>query len=518
MKFRIPTWFRPESYHIRSGLVWRNKDKKRWETMVYYIPELPHPQKGKEYLSEYMKFRAFCEQPDLTDDHEFCMWDLFPHQKEGISFFRKLNGGVGAHTVGAGKTVMSLAAFLRNRNSHVFVVCEASKKDDWALEAMRAFDFGPQQVKFVQGGDSDRRRRIYNQCPNVLILNYELLMNDEKHLKHIIQHYDAIIVDEAHRIKTITTKGRTILDRLPPPQTPRIALTATPHEISLMELFSICSWACPHYFPPHKQFYKRFVGFDYWGNPRIRRQSDFNWIISPIILRRTWDDIDREIPNIKSHIIWHGLSPDQKKWYRSYLYQAKHSKGDRRLGWYSKMLNVCLSPQAVEKEGASEKLTKLKNLIHRLIEEGNNVVAFSRSKKFVVQCVKEFREYRPAVIHGSKKDRGKEKNKFGRSTPLIFLTSAGERGLNLQRGNIVINMDVPSNPARFRQRVGRILRLGQEAEEVHVYTFVAKNTIENRFLDLCMSRSLTFDKFVQGGSSDSLSSVMKRIKINELDI
>jgi SNF2 family DNA or RNA helicase len=517
---RLKMWRKPTQREIDDNLVWVDNNNVFY-TMIYYMPFLTQSitEEVREKLHDYVKFRNFRKNPPPTNNHSIATCTPYQHQLTGRTFLRN-NNGVLADTVGLGKTFTSYDAFL-TKDSKVLVICEKSKKLDWAKEATDRFDVWKEEIGVVQSGSKQARINLYKKTPKILIITYDILLRDSEFLITIMPEYSAIIADEAHRFKNIDSLTRKELNYISLPHLKRAALTATPHETSLMELYSICQWACPDFFPPENLFYNRYVTFDHYSNPILnKKKSELEYIFSQCILRRTWDDIDLDLPPIQSHVIKHGMSQAQKDLYNKYYRASLNATDDQRLGYYSRMLSTCLSPIVVKKEGESEKKNTFLHLITPLLAKGENLVCFTRSKRFINHLCDTLSHLNPVSITGDVDTAGRDQAilKFGKTTQLIFINSAGERGLNLQQGTSVINIDVPSNPARFRQRAGRILRLGQKAESLSVYSLVAEGTIEESLLTRCVQRSHQFDQFVQRGKRDTLSSVLASLKPSDVKL
>lgn len=521
MNFKIRWRREPTLSNLADGLVWAD-DRGLYYTMVYYIPRLVdkfEPSVLKEYL-DYRKYRA---NPIPQTPSENVIRKSYPHQPIGATFCSQ--GGVLADTVGAGKTQTSYLGALTEKNSKVIVICEKSKKDDWKEEAFQIFDLRTSDVGVIRPGSRKIREKVYRHGPKIIVTSYDLFRIDADLIRKHCQDYTAVIADEAHKFNNSDTQIHRAIEGVTPKNATRIALTATPYEVTPLQLYNICKWTNPEYFPPEDVFYTRFIRYDKWDNPYVlkKRRRELIWILQPCMLRRTWDDVDFDLPPIVPRTIFHDLTPDQVVCYKSLLNNARSlsRQNPQRLKYYTWMMQCCLSPDLVpEFSGQSSKTEVLEELLDDLLLRGHKVVCFTRSKRYVNVLANRFSRHRPACITGDGNDsfRQNEKKRFYNSTNLMFLTSAGERGLNLQCGDTVVNIDVPSNPARFRQRVGRLMRLGQTADQISVYSLVARGTIEDRLMRRAVGRSVDFDQFVQRGRQDTLSTVLATLDNSDFEL
>jgi SNF2 family DNA or RNA helicase len=494
---------------------------KRYFTAYYYLPNIaPIQEYTKEFfLKCHIRRNKRLSPPEVPIPKVFDGIE-FTHQKEACGFIRECKGTLLADPVGSGKTIeaiLAVADIFENGGS-VCVICEASKKFDWAKEFRERLLIGDEDIVVISRrlfNSQKARRIVYFTHPKLLIFNYEYLYRDASEIKSCFKNYNAIIIDEAHRIKSYNSQTARSLRHVSPRNIRRIALTATPYEIDLGELYSILSWCAPYHVPKYSAFLKRYTIDSSFG-VYYKRKNEFASIASEHILKRSHSDIGMKLPDIEVKVIYHDLNSDQKKIYTKVKNRIENVFGDKRLGLYRTLLQICLCPLNLKTRNfynTSEKISICDKLLHE--EEKEKFLIFSQSKRFVNILANHFSELNPAIISGDVDDynREVEVEKFNTETRVLIATSAAERGLNLQSASRIILVDPLSNPARVRQRIGRILRIGQEASNIRIFALIARGTIEERMAQLAMQRAKFFDKYV---GKDQLSYILQHIKPHEI--
>jgi SNF2 family DNA or RNA helicase len=402
-----------------------------------------------------------------------------------------------ADDMGLGKTVQALAAaeLLRRRRgiSRVLVVAPASVKYQWKTEIERFTELSSQVID----GSLDRRQELYASPKFFNLSSYELVLKDVSYMHELAP--DLIILDEAQRIRNWTTATARTIKQLKSRYA--FVLTGTPLENKLEELFSVVEFIDGRRLGPAFRFLHehrtedengRLIG--YRGLDRIHDQ------LAPILLRRTRQEVLKDLPKRTDQILHVSLTPQQAEpyWEQNDILAALMRKWERQR-WLSEidlrrimcclqnMRMLCDSTFLFDKQtNHSPKLDEFREIIRELaIEEGRKVVVFSEYERMTHLAGQELEKMGVGFVslHGGvpSRNRGALMETFRRDAKCrVFLsTDAGGVGLNLQSASAVINFEPPWNPARLEQRIGRVHRLGQ-AHPVHVVHLLTKDSIEER--------------------------------------
>jgi len=422
---------------------------------------------------------------------------LLPYQELGAIFAACRGRVVLADDMGLGKTVQALAAteMLRRRRGiqRVLVVAPASVKYQWKTEIEKFSGLSAQVIE----GLLPRRRELYAAPQFFNLSSYELVLKDVRYMHELAP--DLIILDEAQRIRNWTTATARTIKQLKSRYA--FVLTGTPLENKLEELFSVVEFVDGRRLGPAFRFLHEHRTEDengkligYRGLDRIHDQ------LAPILLRRTRQDVLKDLPKRTDQILHVALTPQQAEpyWEQNDILAALMRKWERQ-GWLSEidqkrvlcclqnMRMLCNSTFLFDKQtNHSPKLAEFREIIRELaIEEGRKVVVFSEYERMTHLAGEELKKLGIGFVslHGSvpSRNRGALMEKFrGDAECRVFLsTDAGGVGLNLQAASAVVNFEPPWNPARLEQRIGRVHRLGQ-AHPVHVVHLLTKDSIEER--------------------------------------
>jgi len=422
---------------------------------------------------------------------------LLPYQVRGAVFAACRGRVVLADDMGLGKTVQALAgAELLRRGKgieRVLVIAPASVKYQWKTEIEKFTNHSAQVID----GLLPRRRELYASPSFFNLINYELVLKDLKYLQELSP--DLIILDEAQRIRNWTTASARIIKQLKSRYA--FVLTGTPLENKLEELFSVVEFVDGRRLGPAFRFVHEHRIEDekghllgYQGLDSIQKQ------LAPILLRRTRQEVLKELPERTDQVFRVPLTDEQAEPYReqSDILAGLMRKWERQ-GWISEidqkrilcciqnMRMLCNSTFLFDKQTHhSPKLNEFREILRELaIEENRKVVVFSEYERMTYLAGEELRKLGIGFVslHGGvpSRKRGALMAKF-KDDPAckVFLsTDAGGVGLNLQSASVVVNFEPPWNPARLEQRIGRVHRLGQQ-RPVHVIHMLTSESIEER--------------------------------------
>lgn len=424
---------------------------------------------------------------------------LYDYQQEGMLHLAFTGRAILADDMGLGKTVQAVAAceLLRRmgRVERVLVVSPASLKTEWEEQIGQFADLSAQVVY----GSRKQRLRQYREPAFFNLANYEQVLADGDDMQRLLAP-DVIILDEAQRIKNWQTKTAEAVKRLVSPYV--FVLTGTPLENRIDEVYSIAQVVDPHLFGPLFRFNRDFHELDERGRPTGYKNLDaMHRRLRPIMLRRRKADVEGELPERTVNTYFVGMHPEQAERYDGYkadVAQLVHKAQRRPLSpeefqrmqqLLACMRMVCDTPYILDQDcRVSPKLDELKRIIdEQLTDSSNKIVIFSEWTR-MLDLVREHVEKIGIghALHTGKvpqQRRRGELNRFKQEADcrLLLTSDAGATGLNLQAANIVINIDLPWNPAKLEQRIARAWRKHQK-RHVTVINLVCENSIEHRIL------------------------------------
>ncbi|KPU83567.1 helicase SNF2 [Psychromonas sp. PRT-SC03] len=430
---------------------------------------------------------------------------LRDYQLNGLNWLLFLNeygfSGVLADDMGLGKTVQTLAYLLYKKEQKMcsdpaLVICPTSLIGNWLNEAHK---FTPTlNVLVLHGVD---RHQYFDSIKefDLVITTYPLIGRDFKHLNEIV--FSDLILDEAQTIKNPLAKMTKSIKQLNAHC--RLCLTGTPMENHLGELWSLFDFLMPGFLGSYSTFNRVYrKGIEGEGNQQIQ-----DWLIQktqPFLLRRTKDEVAKELPE-KTEIIHKIILPnDQRTLYESIriTMEAKvrdllKEKGMARsriefLDALLKLRQACCDPRLVKLEHAKEvkssvKLDFLMHMVLEMVEEGRRILIFSQFATMLTLIEEELLEkgIKYVKLTGQTRDRTTIIERFQNGEVPIFLISlkAGGVGLNLTAADTVIHYDPWWNPAVENQATDRAYRIGQD-KPVFVYKLICEQTVEERVLAL----------------------------------
>lgn len=453
---------------------------------------------------------------------------LRPYQKEGYKWLNFLNkfrfGGILADDMGLGKTLQTLS-FLKalDKKHPSLIVVPKSLVYNWKNEVEKFF---PDLKLMIYDGSLVQRKNKIQEMQDfeLVVTSFDIASRDNEELKEVKFLY--LVLDEAHNIKNRTTKRTANIKKIPSQY--RLALTGTPLENSLEELWSIFDFVIPGYLGSFKSFNENYVKIT---DNREKAYFELKNKISPFMLRRKKEDVLKELPDKIENIVRVEMNEEQNIAYNLILDKVKSdletmvsSKGFNNsqigiLAALTKLRQICNHPNLVfednEKVYESAKLETLIELIKESIYSGHKILVFSqfvRMLKLIKEKLVE-EEISFDYLDGSTKNRIEIVNSFNENDETkVFLLSlkAGGTGLNLTSADIVIHVDPWWNPQIERQATDRAHRMGQE-KKVMVYKLITKGTVEEKMLKLQERKKEVFDNII-----DSNSGSLNKITWNDI--
>ncbi|MBE9065167.1 DEAD/DEAH box helicase [Leptolyngbya cf. ectocarpi LEGE 11479] len=452
---------------------------------------------------------------------------LRPYQARGVSWLTFLEqwglGACLADDMGLGKTIQ-LIAFLLNLKQEavlskpVLLVCPTSVLSNWQREVKR---FGPELTTLVYHGDKRPKGATFVKQAretNLIVTSYTLVYRDLKELKRV--DWQGLVLDEAQNIKNSDAKQSKAVRELESDF--RIALTGTPVENRLSELWSIMDFLNPNYLGPKNFFQRRFATpIERYGDTDSLRT--LRGLVQPFILRRLKTDrtIIQDLPEKQEMTVFCGLSAEQGRLYQKAVDEAlaniDEADGVKRrgmiLGLLVKLKQICNHPAqylkqaSLGKQRRSAKLQRLNEMLEEVISEGDRALIFTQFAEWgnlLQSHLKEHLGEDALFLYGSTSQPAREAmvDRFQQDPngPKLFILSlkAGGVGLNLTRANHVFHFDRWWNPAVENQATDRAFRIGQ-TRNVQVHKFVCSGTLEERINDMIESKKALAEQVVGAG-------------------
>ncbi len=474
------------------------------------------------------KLKTFKGVPDFDLPAEVDA-KLRPYQKDGFDFLCHLTemnlGGVLADDMGLGKTLQTLSwlAWLhgRKRKQHkpALVICPASVLHNWQREANR---FTPHlKVLVLESGSA--RHNLRKQIPqhDIIVTNYAILRRDLEALQKF--NFCAMILDEAQFIKNPSAQVTQSVKQLEADH--KLALTGTPLENRLLDLWSITDFVQPGYLGTQEYFLQTYdpkgEGEEALSFQRVARRK-LSSKLRPLLLRRLKKQVAKDLPERIEQRSDCEMDEIQRKLYlaelrrsREQVMQTVKEKGLKRskmhvLAALTRLRQICCHPTLVGSDAPSGKTETLFELLEPLIAEGQKVLVFSQFVQMLQLLEKDCgtRDFKTFMLTGETKNRQEVVNDFqeheGGSVFLLSLRAAGT-GLNLTTASYVVLYDPWWNPAVEAQAIDRSHRIGQ-TRTVNAYKLITPGTVEEKIWDLQQTKAQTIsDVLGEEGFAKSLS-------------
>jgi SNF2 family DNA or RNA helicase len=435
---------------------------------------------------------------------------LREYQKEGYNWFRTLDylgfGGILGDEMGLGKTLQTITLLLSKANSKTLIIAPTSLIYNWKNEFKK---FAPCMKIAISNGVKEEREELIKKYTefDVILTTYNLLRRD---IELYDMEFDYCILDEAQNIKNQLSLSAKSVKEIKARN--KFALTGTPIENSLMELWSIFDFIMPGYLYSEKKFITRYHRRLEEG-PEIL--EELNRLVKPFILRRYKKNVIKELPDKIEKRLLVPLGDEQKVVYEAYSNYAKDliqkkvedfefSKSKIEiLSYITKLRQICLDPSVTMDNylGSSGKIDALIELLEQSIDEGHKILVFSQFTSVLKNIGKilKGKNFLFSYLDGtvSSINRMKMVDEFNNGENSVFLVSlkAGGTGLNLTSADIVIHFDPWWNPAVEDQATDRAHRIGQK-NVVEVIKLIAKGTIEEKIVELQDSKRELINKIL----------------------
>lgn len=457
------------------------------------------------------------------------------YQKEGFKWLKNLShygfGGILADEMGLGKTLQTIAFIASEKGEKPsLIVAPTTLIYNWYREVEK---FAPQLKAIVIAGSPQEREELIGK-----IEDYDMVITSYPLIRRDIESYSAInfkycILDEAQHIKNPLSQSSNAVKAIQAEG--YFALTGTPLENSLTELWSIFDFIMPGYLFNHHKFIERYEV------PIVKEENQevlatLSKHIKPFILRRLKKDVIAELPPKIEHKLVVDMTEEQKKLYTAYMLSARKTietedlfEGISRnklqiIALLTRLRQICCDPGVFldNYQGDSGKMQALDELLEEVLAQKHRVLLFSQFTTVLKNIADRLNNkgitYSYLDGQTPAKERNDLVNDFNAGSNHIFLISlkAGGTGLNLTGADIVVHFDPWWNPAVEQQATDRAHRIGQE-KTVQVIKLIAKDTIEEKIYNLQEKKKEIFDKVVEGSTAEmSLISKLSESEIKEL--
>lgn len=442
--------------------------------------------------------------------------DLRGYQKDGFRWLAILDawgfGGILADDMGLGKT-LQVIAFLQMKKENALIVCPASLVYNWESEVKR---FAPKlKPCIIAGSAKDRKAQIENMPEEragwVFITSYDLLKKDISFYKD--KKFYCMVADEAQYLKNAGTQTAKTVKQVKAQR--RFALTGTPIENQLSDLWSIFDFIMPGYLYGYSRFREELE------LPAAARKDEdalrrLKMLVTPFILRRKKKDVLKDLPDKLEEVVYTRMEEAQRKVYDAHVKrlrlelagQSEEEYNQNKLKYLAeltKLRMICCCPALCFEsyEGGSAKTEMCMELIENAVSGGHRLLVFSQFTKMLDILSEELKKRKLAYLYlsgqNTKEERKSMVEQFSEGKIPVFLISlkAGGTGLNLTAADMVIHYDPWWNKAAMDQASDRAHRIGQE-NAVTVMNLVVRDTVEEKIIALQQKKAEMADAVMDG--------------------
>lgn len=464
---------------------------------------------------------------------------LRPYQKDGytwLNYMQKLGfGACLADDMGLGKTLQVISLLLAERQDYdagekerrrSLIVCPASLVYNWQKEIER---FAPELETVTITGSAPERKDIIRHTTDgqILITSYDLLKRDVEYYKNIV--FAVQVIDEAQYIKNAGTQAAKGVKKITAAF--KLALTGTPIENRLSELWSIFDYLMPGFLYTYQKF-REEIETPIVVNKDENKMERLQRMIRPFILRRLKGDVLKDLPEKLEENVYAKMEGEQLALYDAHVQQMKQmldgkseaefkSNKIQILAELTKLRQLCCDPALLfeDYKGESAKVQMCMDLIGNAVHGGHKVLLFSQFTTMLDRLAEQLKklgiDYYMLTGSVNKEKRMQMVDSFNKDDVPVFCISlkAGGTGLNLTAADIVIHYDPWWNVAVQNQATDRAHRIGQK-NVVTVYKLVSQGTIEEKIIDIQEKKKKLAEQVLEGEGMDSV--VFTKEEIMEL--
>lgn len=444
--------------------------------------------------------------------------NLRDYQVEGFEFFSSLSnynfGGILADEMGLGKTVQTLAFLISQKGKNSIAVTPTSLIFNWKNEFEK---FTPDIKLGVAYGSKAQREKIlenYNDY-DVILTSYGSYKNDIEIYENVT--FDYCVIDEAQNIKNPESIITKLIKKINAEV--KFALTGTPIENNIMELWSVFDFVMPGYLYNKKKFESIFINNE-------KNQQQLKNLIKPFMLRRTKKEVISELPDKIEYKYYVELDKEHKRAYKSFVNLIKRKILENNednitaFSYLTKLRQLSIAPEIIVKnyKGKNSKLEILINIIKQ--EKDRKILVFSQFTKVLKLIDQRLQDENICYSYLDGKTDAKDRLKLveefnSNSEKRIFLISlkAGGTGLNLTSASMVVHFDPWFNPATENQASDRAHRIGQK-NVVDVIKLISKDTVEEKVISLQDYKKEIIEDIINSNLKDATS--LKKLSRDEI--
>jgi SNF2 family DNA or RNA helicase len=440
---------------------------------------------------------------------------LYPYQREGMLHLAFGERALLADEMGLGKTIQAIAAcalLQRLRGiERVLVISPASLKGEWEEQIARFTDL-PSRIVW---GTRAQRLNQYSEGSFFYLMNYEQVLTDHDDIQKRLAP-DVIVLDEAQRIKNWQSRTAQAVKRLQSPYA--FVLTGTPLENRIDEVYSIVQFLDPSLFGPLFRFNREFYQLDDRGKPvGYQNLDEMHRRLSPILLRRRKGEVEGQLPGRTDKHYFVPMDEEQALRYADYeerVVRLAAAAQRRQLSpeefkklqqWLACMRMICDTPYILDSEcRVCPKLAELEEVLKEILTDPQSKILIFSEWERMLDLVRELAQeigiglaWHTGSVPQVERRREIRRFKDDPDCRLFLSTESGGVGLNLQAANVVINLDLPWNPARLEQRIARAWRKHQ-TRPVQVIHLVTEDSIEHRMIPLLAGKQALADGVLDG--------------------
>ncbi len=448
---------------------------------------------------------------------------LFPYQREGMLHLAFTERAMLADEMGLGKTVQAIAAceLLRRLRGieRVLVISPASLKGEWEEQIARFTDL-PSRI--ISGMRAQRLRQLRGEGDRAFfyLMNYEQILADGEEVQQRLAP-DVIILDEAQRIKNWQSRTAQAVKRLRSPYA--FVLTGTPLENRIDEVYSIVQFLDPALLGPLFRFNRDFYQLDDRGRPAgYKNLDELHRRLAPILLRRRKDEVEGQLPGRTDKHYFVPMEDEQAARYDDYEKRVAKlaavarrrpltpAELDKLQRWLGCMRMLCDTPYILDSDcRVCPKLSELMEILPEVLTDPHSKILIFSEWERMLELVRELAlgmdvgfAWHTGSVPQARRREEVRRFKTDPGCRLFLSTDSGGVGLNLQAANVVINLDLPWNPARLEQRIARAWRKHQ-TRPVQVIYLVTENSIEQRMIPLLAGKQALADTVIdaRGGQT-----------------
>lgn len=480
------------------------------------------------------EFKAMVRNMKTIEDSDFEVSDslknvMRSYQKNGFMWLKTLRengfGGILADDMGLGKTLQVISLLVAEKEEcdagekelkRSLIVCPASLVYNWQKEVER---FAPNLDTVMITGSAPERKDIIKNTKDgqILITSYDLLKRDVEHYKDIV--FAIQVIDEAQYIKNAGTQAAKGVKQITAGF--KLALTGTPIENRLSELWSIFDYLMPGFLYTYQKF-REEIETPIMQNQDQNKMDRLQRMIRPFILRRLKGDVLKDLPEKLEENVFAKLEGEQLSLYDAHVQNMKNmlekktdaefqSKKFQILAELTKLRQLCCDPALLfeDYEGGSAKSDMCMELIENAVNGGHKVLLFSQFttmlERLCARLEKAGISYYTLTGSVNKEKRMQMVENFNQDDTSVFCISlkAGGTGLNLTSADIVIHYDPWWNVAVQNQATDRAHRIGQK-NVVTVYKLVSEGTIEEKIVQIQDKKKHLAEQVLEGDGMDSI--------------